>query len=81
MNQQRGKLDQPDLLVSKAYVGGQWIAGGGKPVEVDDPYTLGTIAEVPGLGKQAAGEAIEAANAAFSKWAALPAKDRGAILR
>ena len=81
MTKQRGKLDQPDLLVSKAYVGGQWIAGDGKPVEVDDPYTLEPIAEVPGLGKQAAGEAIEAADAAFPRWAALPAKDRGAILR
>ena len=81
MTKQRGKLDQPDLLVSKAYVGGQWIAGDGQPVEVDDPYTLEPIGEVPGLGKQAAGEAIEAADEAFPRWAAQPAKDRGAILR
>ena len=81
MTQERGKLDQPDLLVSKAYVGGQWIAGDGQPVEVDDPYTLEPIGEVPGLGKQAAGEAIEAADEAFPRWAAQPAKDRGAILR
>jgi len=81
MTNERGKLDQPDLLVSKAYVGGKWIAGDGKPVAVDDPYTLEPIAEVPGLGKTAAGEAIEAADAAFPKWAALPARERGAILR
>ena len=50
MTQTRGKLDEPDLLVSKAYIGGQWVAGDGKPVVVDDPYTLEAITEVPGLG-------------------------------
>ncbi|MGV3555605.1 MAG: NAD-dependent succinate-semialdehyde dehydrogenase [Croceibacterium sp.] len=81
MAQSRGKLDEPDLLVSKAFIGGRWIAGDGKPVVVDDPYTLEAVSEVPGLGRHAAGEAIEAADEAFGKWAALPAKDRGAILR
>jgi succinate-semialdehyde dehydrogenase/glutarate-semialdehyde dehydrogenase len=81
MTQTRGKLDEPDLLVSKAYIGGQWVGGDGKPVAVDDPYTLEAIAEVPGLGKRAAGRAIEAADEAFGPWAAMPAKDRGAILR
>ncbi len=81
MTATRGKLDQPDLLISKAFVGGKWIGGDGKPVEVDDPYTLEEIAEVPGLGQRAAGEAIEAASDAFPGWAAMPAKDRGAILR
>ena len=81
MTQTRGKLDEPDLLVSEAYIGGQWVGGDGKPVAVDDPYTLEAIAEVPGLGKRAAGRAIEAADEAFGPWAAMPAKDRGAILR
>ena len=81
MAQSRGKLDEPDLLVSKAFIGGRWIAGDGKQVVVDDPYTLEAVSEVPGLGRQAAGDAIEAADEAFGKWAALPAKDRGAILR
>ena len=53
----------------------------GKPIEVDDPYTLDAITEVPGLDKQATGAAIDAASDAFPKWAAMPAKDRGAILR
>jgi succinate-semialdehyde dehydrogenase/glutarate-semialdehyde dehydrogenase len=81
MTATRGKLDEPDLLVSKAFVGGKWIGGDGKPIEVDDPYTLDAITEVPGLGKAATGQAIEAASDAFGKWAAMPAKDRGAILR
>ena len=81
MTKERGKLDEPDLLLSKAYVGGKWIGGDGKPIAVDDPYTLETITEVPGLGKRATGEAIEAASEAFPGWAATPAKERGATLR
>ena len=36
---------------------------------------------MPGLGKDATGRAIEAASEAFPKWAAMPARERGAILR
>jgi succinate-semialdehyde dehydrogenase/glutarate-semialdehyde dehydrogenase len=81
MAETRGKLDEPDLLISQAYVGGRWIGGEGNPVEIDDPYTLDPITEVPGLGRKAAGEAIDAADEAFANWAALPSPRRGAILR
>ena len=47
MAHERGKLDEPDLLVSRAWIGGEWIAGDTQPIAVDDPFTLEPIAEVP----------------------------------
>jgi succinate-semialdehyde dehydrogenase/glutarate-semialdehyde dehydrogenase len=81
MTQARGKLNEPDLLVSRASIGGEWIADGKAPIAVDDPFTLETITEVPNLGAEDTGRAIDAAAEAFPAWAAKPAKDRGAILR
>lgn len=81
MTQARGKLDEPDLLVSRALIGGEWIAGNKAPIAVDDPFTLDTVAEVPNLGAEDTGQAIAAAAEAFPAWAARPAKERGAILR
>lgn len=81
MSGQRGQLADADLLVTGNLVGGRWIGGQGKPIAVDDPYTLDTIAEVASVGEGEAQAAVEAAQAAFSAWAARPAKERGAILR
>jgi succinate-semialdehyde dehydrogenase/glutarate-semialdehyde dehydrogenase len=81
MTEARGKLDEPDLLVSRALIGGHWIAGDAAPIAVDDPFTLDTVAEVPSLGADDTRKAIDAAAEAFPAWAARPAKERGAILR
>lgn len=77
----RGKLAEPGLLLSKAYIGGEWITGGGEPIAVDDPYTLESFAEVPDLGADHTARAIEAASAALPDWAARQAAERGRILR
>lgn len=81
MSIERGQLDEADLLVSRALVNGRWIAGDTRPIAVDDPFTLEEFAEVPRLGAPATGQAIEAAADAFPQWAAMPARERGAILR
>jgi succinate-semialdehyde dehydrogenase/glutarate-semialdehyde dehydrogenase len=77
----RGKLDNPDLLISKNLIDGKWIGGNRQPITVDDPFTLADFAEVPNLGADETQQAIDAAERAFPAWAATPAKERGAILR
>jgi succinate-semialdehyde dehydrogenase/glutarate-semialdehyde dehydrogenase len=77
----RGALAEGDLLVTRAYIGGQWIEGSRQPIAVEDPFTLDGFAEVPNLGAQEAHQAIDAAREAFAPWAARPARERGKILR
>ncbi|MBO9498050.1 MAG: NAD-dependent succinate-semialdehyde dehydrogenase [Novosphingobium sp.] len=77
----RGALDEPDLLLNKAYVAGRWIAGDGAPIAVDDPFTLAQFGEIPDVGATGTQAAIDAAEAAFPEWARRPVKERCAILR
>ena len=77
----RGALAEPDLLLSRAYVGGEWVRGDRAPIKVDDPFTLDSFGEVPNLGADETNRAIAAAQEAFPAWAARPAKERGATLR
>ena len=81
MANERGKLDEADLLVTRNLVGGKWIGGNARPIAVDDPFTLDVIAEVAAVGEAEAQAAVEAAKEAFPGWAAKTARERGAILR
>ncbi|AKH42136.1 succinate-semialdehyde dehydrogenase/glutarate-semialdehyde dehydrogenase [Altererythrobacter atlanticus] len=81
MNQARGKLDEADLLISRAYVAGEWLEGDDTPIRVEDPFTLETIAEVASVNASTAQQAVNAAAGALPAWAARPAKERGAIVR
>lgn len=81
MNEQRGKLDEADLLVTRDLIGGEWVGGSADPIQVDDPFTLGVIAEIASVGEAEAQRAVDAADKAFPDWAAKPAKERGAVLR
>ncbi|MEO7551771.1 MAG: aldehyde dehydrogenase family protein, partial [Croceibacterium sp.] len=74
-------MSEPDLLVSRALIGGQWVAGSGAPIGVEDPFTLELFGEVPNLGRAETERAIAAASDALPPWAARPARERGAILR
>src|SRR5690606_25519713 len=77
----RGALDEADLLVSRALIGGQWLTGDRAPIAVEDPYTMAHFAEVPNLGTAETEQAIAAAAEALSAWASRPARERGQILR
>jgi len=81
MTDQRGKLDETDLLVTRDYIGGEWIDGAAKPIEVDDPFTLEVFAEVASVGETGAQRAVDAASNAFPAWAGKTPGERGAILR
>ena len=81
MTTERGKLDEADLLVTGNLIDGKWITDTAKRIAVDDPFTLGTIAEIAAVGESEAQAAVDAAAAAFPAWAAKTAKERGAVLR
>jgi succinate-semialdehyde dehydrogenase / glutarate-semialdehyde dehydrogenase len=76
------KLRDPDLLRTRALIGGQWLdAAGGATYAVVNPATRETLGTVPDMGVAETRRAIEAASQAFPAWAALTAKERAAILR
>jgi succinate-semialdehyde dehydrogenase/glutarate-semialdehyde dehydrogenase len=78
---ERGALAEPDLLVERALIDGQWVKGDRAPIAVDDPFTLASFGEVPNLGAAEAERAVAAAAEAFPAWAGKTAHERGRVLR
>lgn len=67
--------------VSRMYINGQWIeAEGGAAFDVVNPATSEVVAMVSNGGVPETRKAVEAAHAAFEKWAAMPPKERGKTL-
>ena len=78
----RDLLKDPSLLVTKAYVAGDWVdADDGSTFPVTNPARGDVICQVPNLSRVETARAIAAANAAMKEWAARPAKERSVILR
>src|SRR5947199_4667508 len=76
------KLRDPDLLRTRALVGGKWVdATWGATRQVLKPATREPIGGVPEMGAADARRAIEAAAQALPAWAAQTAKERAVILR
>ncbi|HTD31375.1 MAG TPA: NADP-dependent succinate-semialdehyde dehydrogenase [Steroidobacteraceae bacterium] len=76
------KLRDPDLLRTRAFIGGEWVnaaEGGTHPVL--NPATRELIGTVPVMGASETRRAIQAASGAFPAWAARTAKERAVILR
>ncbi|WP_414473423.1 NAD-dependent succinate-semialdehyde dehydrogenase [Microvirga sp. M2] len=75
-------LKDASLLVSQAYVAGEWVdAEGSKTIPVTDPFDGALIAHVPDLGVDAARRAIDAAHRVQKEWAKRTAKERSQILK
>ena len=75
-------LKDPTLLRTQAYLNGEWVnAANHTTHDVLNPATREKLGTVPDMGAAETRRAIEAAAAAFPAWAAMTAKDRGAILR
>ncbi|MEP3436103.1 MAG: NAD-dependent succinate-semialdehyde dehydrogenase [Hoeflea sp.] len=76
-------LKNPDLVVSAALVGGEWVktAPGGKTFDVLNPSTGEVITSLPDLGVEETRTAIDAAYVAQKDWAKKTGKDRSAVLR
>ncbi|MGH8131711.1 MAG: NAD-dependent succinate-semialdehyde dehydrogenase [Steroidobacteraceae bacterium] len=76
------KLRDPDLLRTRAFVGGKWLdAPGGAALPVVNPATREPLGTVPDMGAADTRRAIEAAAQAFPAWAAHTARERAAHLR
>ncbi len=75
-------LKDPTLLVTKAYVAGQWIdADDGATFEVTNPARGDVICHLPNLGRAETARAIDAAQKAMKDWAARTGKERAAVMR
>jgi succinate-semialdehyde dehydrogenase / glutarate-semialdehyde dehydrogenase len=77
------KLRDPELLRTRAFVGGEWLDANkkGATLPVNNPATREPLATVPDMGAAETRRAIEAAAQAFPAWAARTARERAAILR
>ena len=71
---------QPELLIDKAYVAGQW-RDGERRFAVTNPATGECLAEVPDLTGEEAREAVSAAAEAWPAWRGKTAKERATLLR
>ncbi|WP_170565172.1 NAD-dependent succinate-semialdehyde dehydrogenase [Ruegeria atlantica] len=74
-------LKNPDLLVTKAYIGGQWVDGDNGTFAVTNPARGDVVAEVADLSRAQVAGAIAQAEAAQKEWAKLTGKERAMILR
>lgn len=61
-------------------INGESIAGSGKPIPVENPYTEETIATVGSASADELDAAFSAAREASGPWAAMPAWERGELL-
>jgi len=76
------KLRDPELLRTRAFIGGQWVgADDGATHPVTNPATRAVLGTVPVLGISETRRAIAAAHAALAAWAARTAKERAQLLR
>ena len=75
-------LQRSDLLPARNLIGGEWCDGlDGRRLDVSDPATDAVFASVPDSGAVDARAAVDAAQAAFPGWRALPSKQRAQILK
>ncbi|WP_022682277.1 NAD-dependent succinate-semialdehyde dehydrogenase [Sphingobium bisphenolivorans] len=74
-------LNNPSLLIERAYIGGEWVgAQAGATLPVDNPATGAIIGTVPDCREADTQAAIAAAEAAWPAWRARTAAERAALL-
>ena len=75
-------LKDPSLLVTQAYLAGEWVDGDNEArFEVVNPARGDVIAKVADISRAQTAQAIAAAEKAQKLWAARTAKERSVILR
>ena len=78
----KSMLSDPSLLQTQAFINNQWVDGeNGATFDVSNPARGDVIAHVADLSRADLARAIDGAEAAQKKWAALTAKERCNILR
>jgi succinate-semialdehyde dehydrogenase/glutarate-semialdehyde dehydrogenase len=74
-------LNDPSLLATKAYIGGQWVDGDNGTFAVTNPARGDVIAEVADLSRAQVAGAIAQAETAQKEWASWTGKERAAVMR
>ena len=74
-------LNRTDLLIDRAYIGGEWRgAREGRTVDVENPATGEILGTIPDCDESDTRAAIDAAADAFADWRARTAGERSALL-
>jgi acyl-CoA reductase-like NAD-dependent aldehyde dehydrogenase len=75
------KLNDANLFHQQAWIDGHWVdAQSGSTITVTNPANGIDLGCVPSLSAEETGKAIDAAEAAFTQWRQLLAKERAALL-
>jgi succinate-semialdehyde dehydrogenase/glutarate-semialdehyde dehydrogenase len=77
----KSMLSDPDLLETRAYIGGDWIDGASGTFDVVNPSRGDVVAQVADLSRAQVAEAITAAEKAQKECAQWTGKERAIILR
>ena len=67
-------------LEFKSYIGGQWVGSDGQTLDNTNPATGESLGTLQMVGREAAKQAIDIAQAAFPAWRDTPAPQRGQLL-
>jgi len=74
-------VDYAAYVKQSCYVDGRWVdASDGEKIAVTDPATGEHVADVPGLSRADAAQAVAAARRAFTDWSRRPAAERADYL-
>ncbi|MXO66686.1 NAD-dependent succinate-semialdehyde dehydrogenase [Altericroceibacterium endophyticum] len=73
-------LSRRDLVREAAYIAGRWQADG-SCISVTNPANGELLGSIPDFGAEETRQAVTAAHQALPAWRALPARERGRILR
>ncbi|MEQ6249320.1 NAD-dependent succinate-semialdehyde dehydrogenase [Sulfitobacter sp. HNIBRBA3233] len=77
----KSMLNDPSLLETRAYIGGQWVDGDDGTFDVLNPARGDVVAKVADLSRAQVGDAIAQAETAQKEWAQWTGKERAAVLR
>ncbi|MEM6939097.1 MAG: NAD-dependent succinate-semialdehyde dehydrogenase [Pseudomonadota bacterium] len=77
----KSMLKDPELLETRAYIGGKWVAGEAGSFDVINPARGDVIAQVANLSRAQVADAIAQAEAAQKDWATWTGKERAAVMR
>ncbi|MGR3273267.1 NAD-dependent succinate-semialdehyde dehydrogenase [Thalassococcus profundi] len=74
-------LNDPSLLETRAYIGGQWVDGDNGTFDVTNPARGDVVAQVADLSRDQVADAIAKAEKAQKDWAKWTGKERAAVMR
>ncbi|QUJ76409.1 NAD-dependent succinate-semialdehyde dehydrogenase [Sulfitobacter albidus] len=74
-------LNDPSLLETRAYIGGQWVDGDDGTFDVINPARGDVVAKVANLSRAQIADAVAQAETAQKEWASWTGKERAGVLR